>query len=193
MKKYPNIPSPSKAEIEKRLAEWKNEKYLVPENSVLKLFSAFPLNNAIEDILIKVYALNSAYSAYILSPLVVAKHIKELSIDDSLSKDDSLVVNKIADVEMSNGRRIKFYSFATKYCSFHRPVAYPIYDSYVVRTLMYFKHQDKDKFTSFTRDDLKNFEQFKDVILKFRESYNLESFSLREIDKYLWLVGKEYF
>jgi len=191
MKKYPKIPSPSKEEIDKRLAEWKSEKYLVPENSLLKLFSALPLNNAIEDILVKVYALNSAYSTHILSPLAVAKHIKNLSIDDSLSKDDSAIVNKIAEVQMNNGRRIKFYSFATKYCSFHRPAAYPIYDSYVARTLMYFKRQDK--FANFTADDLRDFERFKNVILKFKESYGLEFFSLREIDKYLWLVGKAHF
>ncbi len=191
MKKHLDIPSPSKEKVRERLAEWENEKYIIPENSLNKLFSTLPLNNVIEDILVKVYALNSAYSTNIFSPLAVAKHIRELGIDDSLSKEDPNVVNKIAEVKMNNGRQIRFYSFATQYCSFHRPTAYPVYDSYVVKILMYFKRQDK--FDSFTLDDLRNFELFKNVILKFREHYGLESFSLREVDKYLWLVGKEYF
>jgi hypothetical protein len=36
-------------------------------------------------------------------------------------------------------REINFYSFATKYCSHHKPEMYPIYDSYVDKMLGYFK------------------------------------------------------
>ena len=46
---------------------------------------------------------------------------------------------------------------------------------------------------SFKKEDLKSYNTFIDIILKFKKSYQLEKFSLREIDIFLWLAGKKYF
>ena len=89
------------------------------------------------------------------------------------------------------GKIKKFYSFATKYCSRHKPLDYPIYDSYVDKLLRYFR--DVDGFISFTNDDLKNYMYYKDIIIKFREFYGLQQFNLKQVDKYLWQLGKEKF
>jgi hypothetical protein len=61
----------------------------------------------------------------------------------------------------------------------------------VEKMLMYFKK--KNKFDSFKKEDLKKYERFLEIIHKFKQHYNLGNFSLRQIDIYLWLVGKEYF
>lgn len=47
---------------------------------------------------------------------------------------DPDLIEKIANVEIG-GKRRRNYSFATKYCNFHRPNVYPIYDSLVVGVL----------------------------------------------------------
>jgi len=187
------IPKPTKKQIKHYLKVWDGlESYTLQESSLHKLFTkTYPKNTDIDDVLIKVCSLNDFYSTNIFSPFNVAKHIVNLDIDSSLDRNDIDIVNKIARVNMPGGKLINFYSFATKYCSHHDPEMYPIYDSYVQRVLMYFKKQDK--FANFKSIDLKDFSQFKSIIEQFREFYGLNDFSLKDIDRYLWQFGKEYF
>ena len=51
----------------------------------------------------------------------------------------------------------------------------------------------KDKFYNFSRQDLKLYTSYKNILMNFRSYYGLESFDLKQIDKYLWQVGKKYF
>jgi hypothetical protein len=96
---------------------------------------------------------------------------------------DVTLVNDIAKVTMDNGVVRNFYSFATKYCSHHKPLDFPIYDSYVDRLLCYFR--DVDWFYKFGNDDLKDCVKFKNILLKFSKFYDLELYNLKDIDKYL--------
>ena len=50
-----------------------------------------------------------------------------------------------------------------------------------------------DKFSVFKRKDLKNYRKFKEILLDFQRFYNLERFNLKELDRYLWLLGKDIF
>ena len=84
-----------------------------------------------------------------------------------------------------------FYSFATKYCSHHNPLDYPIYDSYVDVILRYFRN--RDAFSSFADSDLKDYVHFKGALIDFRMFYGLQEYNLKLIDRYIWLLGKEYF
>lgn len=88
-------------------------------------------------------------------------------------------------------KSINFYSFATKYCSHHEPEYFPIYDSYVEKILCYF--QKIHRFSFFKTSDLKNYKIFKSVLEDFRKYYKLTNYSLKQIDQYLWQLGKEYF
>lgn len=188
-----NIAKPSSKEVKNYLKLWNSlENYTLQESSLNKLFfKTYPLNNNLDDVLIKVCSLNDFYSTNIFSPFIVAKHIVALKIDKNLSENDLEIVNKIGDVMVKNGRRINFYSFATKYCSHHKPMIYPIYDSYVEKILMYFKK--KDNFADFLKDDLRSYVKFRNILLKFRKYYRLQQFNLKQIDQYLWQAGKKYF
>lgn len=90
-----------------------------------------------------------------------------------------------------NGVEKNFYSFSTKYCSHHRPLDYPIYDSYVEKVLCYFR--DRDGFAKFKTPELKDYEKFKGTLIDFRSFYGLDQYNLKEIDKYMWQLGKAYF
>ncbi|ALL03240.1 hypothetical protein SanJ4211_1153c [Streptococcus anginosus] len=57
--------------------------------------------------------------------------------------------------------------------------------------LKYFRKTDY--FAKFKNADLKDYQQFKNLILTFRSYYGLEQFNLKQIDQYLWQLGKEYF
>lgn len=187
------VPTPSKDEVLKYLQSWDNlENYTLQENALNKLFlTTYPNNVDINDILIKVASLNDFYSTNILSPFKMAKHILELNIDSRLSTGDLSLVNDIATLEVRPGKIVQMYSFASKYCSHHYPDIYPIYDSYVEYILKYFK--SKDAFSTFKNSDLKNFSEFKKVIIQFQEYYKIEEFSVKNIDRYLWQLGKHYF
>lgn len=188
-----NIPKPSIQEVEKYLAKWDSlEITTLHESSLNKLFTrTYPKNKSMDDILIKVCSLNDFYSTNIFSPIKVAKHIKSLDIDKRLKKGDLSLVNDIANIQVNDEKKMTFYSFATKYCSHHKPLIYPIYDSFVEKVLMYFKKEDS--FYDFNRKELKVYLQYTKILNEFREYYGLKSFNLKEIDKYLWQLGKEYF
>ena len=188
-----DIPSPNKDIIEKYLIKWDNleEHYLWQESSLDKLFhDDYKTNTDLNEILIKCSCLNDFYSTNIFLIYPVAKNIYDLKIDKRLKEGDASLVNDIANVEIS-GKQKYFYSFASKYCSHHNAVKFPIYDYFVEKMLMYFKK--KDKFAKFVKDDLKDYIKFRNVLLEFKTFYDIDEFNLRDIDKYLWIAGKEYF
>lgn len=187
-----NVPTPCKKEVEKYLKKWDSlENYVLQESSLYKLFhKTYPTNTDINDILIKASSLNDFYSTNIFSIFPVAKHILELNIDDRLKNGDTTLVNDISNVTIS-GVEKHFYSFATKYCSHHNSEDYPIYDSFVEKVLLHFKSQDK--FYFFKASDLKDYSKFKDVLINFKKYYGIDEYNLKDIDRYLWQLGKEYF
>lgn len=186
------LAKPCQEEVEEYLELWNNsEKDLIQERSLDKLFiKEMRENKEIVDILIKASVLNDFYSTNIYSIFPVAKHILSLNIDERLKKGEPSLVNDIAKVTIA-GKERNFYSFATKYCSHHNPTEFPIYDNYVEKVLMYYKRVDK--FYKFKRADLKDYERFKEVLIAFKKFYNIDEYNLKEIDIYIWQLGRKYF
>ena len=186
------IPTPCKNEVIKYLKLWDSlENYVLQESSLDKLFfETYPENTDINDILIKASSLNDFYSTNIFSIFPVAKHILELNIDERLKNGDESLVNDIATI-IINDKEKHFYSFATKYCSHHFPDVFPIYDSFVEKVLLFFNK--KDKFYKFKKEDLKNYKKFKEILIAFKIFYGIDEYNLKDIDRYLWQLGKEYF
>ncbi len=187
------IPRPNKNIIKEYLVKWDNleDHYIWQESSLDKLFHKdYKYNTDLNEILIKCSCLNDFYSTNIFLIYPVAKNIFDLKIDKRLEQGDPSLVNDIARVNIS-GKEKTFYSFASKYCSHHNNIEFPIYDYFVDRMLVYF--QKKDKFSNFKRDDLKDYVKFKNILIDFKKFYDIDEFNLRDIDKYLWIAGKEYF
>ena len=186
-------PKPSVSEVNKYLNEWENlEGYTSQERALNKLFlELLPGNSEIADILLKASCLNDFYSTRIFAIYPVAKRILSIKdLDKRLKAGDIKLVCELGNVKIGDDKRY-FYSFATKYCSHHNPIAFPIYDSYVEKVLVYFNKVDE--FSSFKIKDLKDYRTFKGILLDFQRYYKLERFNLKEIDRYLWLLGKKFF
>ncbi|MGY4105804.1 hypothetical protein ACWOA0_09365 [Ignavigranum ruoffiae] len=188
-----NISTPDTNQVNIYLDKWDSlENYVLQEESLNKLFfETYPHNEEISEILVKASTLNDFYSTNIFSIFPIAKHILQLHIDERLNLADPTLVNDIALLIYEDGKTRNYYSFATKYCSHHRPLDYPIYDSYVEKVLFYFKKQDK--FSNFSRQDLRDYTRFKNIIQEFRSFYGLDQYNLKDIDRYLWQLGKDYF
>lgn len=108
MNQQPNIPKPSRDEVEKYLLKWRQlEKYYNQERALNKLFfDLCPKNDDIEDILLKCSTLNDFYSTNIFDINAVANHILSLEIDERLEKGDLSLVEDIAKVKVGNPKNI---------------------------------------------------------------------------------------
>lgn len=183
-----------------------------------KLFKKHNKNDDFEEVLLKVVALNTFYSAGIKNIHLtnMAKHIVDIYkekeyIDNPCSTHDPSdqclkLVNKLAKIEVKekqkNGEEISkdrnYYSFASKFCFFQNNKFFFIYDSYVAESLFQFQKQFKNeyeeklsKYTKVTREGLKDYEFFYRVINEFITVFELRNLTNREIDIYLWSEGKK--
>lgn len=186
-----NVPEPSVELVEHYLKKWNElEDYSSQEEAVNRVFRDYNSNKELENILIKCSILNDFYSTNIFKIYPVAKHIQSLNIDTRLKDGDPTLVDEIAKITIG-GKTKNFYSFASKFCSHHNQPDFPIYDSYVHKVLKYYRKVDR--FYDFEENDLKVYPKFKNILIEFRSFYKLDKYNLKELDKYLWQFGKEYF
>ena len=186
-----NVPEPSVELVEHYLKKWNElEDYSSQEEAVNRVFRDYASNKELDNILIKCSILNDFYSTNIFKIYPVAKHIQSLNIDIRLKDGDPSLVDEIAKITIG-GKTKNFYSFASKFCSHHNQLDFPIYDSYVHKVLKYYRNVDR--FYDFEENDLKVYPKFKNILIEFRSFYKLDKYNLKELDKYLWQFGKEYF
>jgi len=191
-----HIHRPTKQSVAEYLDKWTRlPGYVEQEEALLLLFKdTFPRNTNLSEVLIKCSTLNDFYGTNIFNVYPIAKHIVTLNIDSRLADGDPKLVNEISfghGITARSGKELHLFSFATKYCSHHNPLDFPIFDSYVEKLLVHFRNADK--FTNFRNEELRNFLVFKQVIINFRIAYQLEDFNLKQIDQYLWQYGKDVF
>jgi len=184
---------PSVQEVRRYIEKWNElESYVNQEYALDLLFVKLcPSNNCIEQVLLKIVALNDFYSTHIFDVHTVAKHFMECNIDARLQRADETLVDDLSYVTLKNGGQKHFYSFATKFCSHHKPTCYPIFDKYVAEVLKFFRK--RDGFNKFKNEDLKEYSQFKSIVADFRKYYNLNEFSFKQIDQYIWQLGKDFY
>ena len=183
------IRKPCVEQVKIYLKSWKElEGYPKNECFLRKLFNKYDKNNNKHKVLIKVCTLNSLYSTNVrpVNASALAEHIVNLEIDQRIEKLDFTLVNEIATFKDKEGKNVNVFSFATKYCSFHSPKNYPIYDKSVDKMLWRFKPEN-----NFKRKDLKCYPTFHKVLMEFIKHYKLDEFDLKEIDRYLWQAGKK--
>jgi hypothetical protein len=179
------LPRPTVELLNKSRTDFDNENQLT-EAALRQLRDAFPQNIETAHVLLKALVLNKLYSARVrdidVEPL--ARHIASLQLDPILNSGAPAAVALI-----TNCAGLKqYYSFATKFCSWHNPAAYPMYDGNMDECL--WSYQQQDRFSEFERQDLGSYEKLISVVSTFRTFYELECFSFRELDKFLWRMGE---
>src|SRR5208337_3970425 len=99
---------------------------------------------------------------------------------------DPTLVDEIAQIKFKD-KTWHLFSFATKYCAWHQPDKFQIFDRYVDQMLWSYR----EYIGKFRREDLYNYEKFTGLIDKFRSCFKLESFCNKDLDKFLWLEGQD--
>jgi hypothetical protein len=187
------VATPSQDEVRKYLKLWRDQGNENTNAALQLLFQTMPRNIDTGEVAVKVAALNGLYATNIYGVVQMARHIVGLDIDDLLETGvaEPELIEDIARLTQK-GKLRRHYSFATKYCSFHRPDVYPIYDSLVAEILNALLRQGEtfDKFLpgeTWSGD----YGVYCRSVLAFRQHYGLDEFSVRDVDKYLWMAGKE--
>ncbi len=181
------FPTPTPELVQANLDKFESQGS-ISEAALRQLLTAFPENGRIEDVFLKAVAINSIYSTNIFAIQDAARHIHELKIDDALGAADLSLVHDIAQMTIA-GKPKNNYSFATKYCAWHRLDIYPIYDSLIDEQL--WRYRQQDSFATFRRDELRDYPRFVEIVHAFSEFYGLSACSVREIDKFLWVQAKK--
>jgi hypothetical protein len=150
-----------------------------------QLFQKFPENTDFGEVVVKTKVLNALYAVNVLAVNKVARHICSLAIDADLKAGKAGIVDRIARVKLSD-KIHNFFAFASKYCSWHNPTEYPIYDRNVEECLWCYKKQDG--FAEFDRYGY-DYPKFKGRVDAFRNFYGLSSLSYKQLDKFLWSLG----
>jgi hypothetical protein len=157
------------------------------ELTICELISTYPNNQDISHVLLKVIAVNVLYHSRVLDidlqPL--SRHIHSVNgLDAQLKQGVSGVVDAIWK---SQGTKRHYFSFATKFCSWHNQDAYAIYDRNVWEALVAYRRRN-DGF-AFRNSECDDYPGFLETVMRFRRSYGIETYSLKSIDKFLWKVG----
>ena len=205
----PTVPNPSSVSD---ACERFNKEYAVVERALAELFRQYPTNDDEAHVLLKVVALNKLYATNILAVRPVARHIYEHAeeVDRALKGNPpspEVVDQIVAFTKPATGRQE--WVFATKYCSWHRPESYPIWDSRVALYLQSLKGNcftRPDNWTEYPQfadyggraadgrwrpDNWTYYREFVVLMNRFKDFYNLRSFTFKEIDEFLWLSGEE--
>ena len=178
---------PSPRLVQEYVTQFQNEPDCVAaDEAIALLIDKYPQNQEVKEVLLKVAAINQLYNAGVYTRAIysVAELICDIEIDSELNEGSLDVVGELAHREITGENHR--YVFATKYCHWHRPTLYPIYDDVVADLL--WKYQKAYRFAEFRKGDLvsENYPLYKGIIEKFKSEYDLGGVSFRELDKFLW-------
>lgn len=157
------------------------------ESTISELFSTYPDNQDVRHVLVKVCVINDLYRPRVrnidLQPLSI--HIKTIEeLDTRLRRGTPDVVDAIWK---SQGTSQQYFSFATKFCSWHNQEAYAMCDGNVWEALV--TYRAKNEGFAFRDSEVNDYPGFLAIVRRFQKSYGLEDYSLKSIDKFLWQVG----
>jgi len=159
--------------------------YALQEKVLADIFTKYPNNTTLAEVILKVNLLNAFYSTGILDVVTVARHIVKQHVDTDIQNGNVAVIDKIARVK-HNGKCWNHFSFATKYCSFHQPQKFPIFDSFIAEC---FSQLSKNNYfqKKFPKNTIRNcYSNFKKFYDEFMTNQPALPKDYKEVDRYLW-------
>jgi len=166
----------------------------IADQAVKMVFERWPGNTRQEQVLTKVVVLNSLYNTALYDVLTMAGHIVEQGVDLKLLQGDMTLVD---DIRKGHGIRRKtnkeewdFYSFATKYCHWHAPSNYVMYDTNVDEALKGLNER-LGFYRSFSSAMLRQeYSTLKEVINSLASTLGLTNLDYKKLDQALWMYGR---
>ena len=170
----------------------KHPRYADADLAVNWAFEAAKANTCIDQVLAKVCVLNSLYATSVYDVVRMAHHIVSIDHPDALLEEgDQLAVESIRKghgIRSSSGEDRDFYSFATKYCHFHIPEYFPMWDT-LVSQILYVWNRARAWYPKTTHEDLRDYGRFHKIVTKSKEEVDPGP-SYKRFDMGLWIIGK---
>jgi hypothetical protein len=185
-----------------------NEEYKIKDEVLNDYFRNHTENNDVNTVLKKVTLINSFYNTFIQNDelVLVAQHIVELnkmlkskgeSLDKRIDDGDIDIVNIIAYYADSKKITHNIYSFASKYCSFHKSDKFPLVDSYT-KGMIYFTNKSDhycEELINTSMKSLNDYRVFCEMYKAFQDKYATDKkdskLPFKTIDEYIWLYAKD--
>lgn len=141
-------------------------------------FKHLSSNDNLRDVTYKVTLLDKLYNCNLKANYAdIAKHIVSCNIDPDLLEGKTVVVEKITLSPLK-----KILVFASKYCHFHQPSKFPMWDRYAAEALHRLLGGNYPK--------EKNYSKYKADIDGLIQRINPD-LSYKILDQYLWLYGQK--
>jgi len=166
--------------------------YPVADRILTRVFGNYPMNDSLEAVLHKVALLNALYRTQILDVYGMADHVLGQGLDPYLRKGRPEAVHLLRQghrVGSKNGKERDFYSFATKYCHWHRPDVYPMYDHFVSVALRWLNER-LNFLPRFSADELRDYPLFLRAVDTCCASLRLRWAGYKRLDQGLWILGQ---
>ena len=168
--------------------------YPLADRALRPLFTAHRPNTDHASVLAKTVALNGLYRAGVLDIYRMAAHIHRngRQLDHLLAAGDPRAVALVRwghRIKKRRGSEFGFYSFATKYCHWHQPDQYPMYDSYVVVALKTVL-RSLDQRDLLRGADLRDFSTFRRMVAAAKQGVGWKRHGYKGFDQALWIMGK---
>lgn len=181
-----HLPEPTTTYVHDRLKSYLRDRYYSADPAIDLVFGGWPENCEHPQVLAKVTVLNALYATRIMDVYPVVDRILALKIDGRLRAGDETLVDDVAHVKLGKKTRV-LLSFASKYCAWHQPEHFQIFDARVVWTLC--EYRKAYGFAKFVRYELRDYPTFARIIGEFRDFFELKDFTRKQIDKFLWIEG----
>jgi hypothetical protein len=172
-------------------------RYSFADDSIKKVVGQWKKATSLEDVLIKVSSVNSLYNTQVFAVYDMAEHIWDRRIEDKILSGEVSAVEKIRTghgIGKKRGYDRDFYSFATKYCHWHRPDAFPIYDEVVADVLWKLNGKGGEEFNfkdRFTKKSMReSYPVFVGIVNDLIQEAGADNWHYQKLDHALWILGK---
>jgi len=172
------------------------EKYSEIDSLLEMLFKVYRYNTNYSEVLAKVLAINTFYNTRVAGKEIakLTSHIISIdNLDEMLNKGELAAYQKVSETpeDIKNA-----FVFASKYCHFHNPKMYPIFDS-KSRMTIYYINKETSFIEAFNQNALLEYSFYKDCLDNLIETceedlrmyYDKESgrdYRYKKIDEFLW-------
>ena len=166
-------------EIRDKLLTWRRVYALL-----IREFEQYKSNIELHDVAYKVELVDKLYNCNLMMDKgIVAKEIINFNLDEKfLHEEPESLVNEISKIHLSEYHKPVGLVFASKFCHFHQPRRFPIYDKFARIGL-------SNLFGKKPNDYLNKYIQFKTDLDELIKKLSWRS-TYQELDEYLWLYGQ---
>jgi hypothetical protein len=172
----------------------RHPRYSIADMAIQKVVEGMPNNTSLPEVIAKVSIIKSLYVTPFYDVMSLSEHIInnsgfDLYLDSGNPKSVEIVRSGHGIRLKKTGKEIDLYSFATKYCSFHNPEAYPIFYGFV-GDLLFRLNLQYGWISKLYKYELNDYSKFKNLLDCFVNYFEIGLHGYKMLDQGIWVFAK---